>query len=288
MAAVHEPRLVRALTGSKTIIVSPVKKTLLTLGHQLTFLFQAITAMPYTARHYPHELLRILRNVSWGNGALIVGGGTIGVIVLLAAFVGATVGIEGYTALDLLGMGSLTGAVSAFGVTRELAPLIAAIGFAAQAGCRFTAELGSMRIAEEIDALEALAINPKPYLISTRIMAAGIAILPLYLLALAAAYLTSQVIVVLLSGQSPGTYQHYFYSFMAAQDVLYSVGKAVLFVVITTVIQCYYGFYATGGPEGVGAAAGRAIRASIIAIIVANTILTLALWGADPGVRLSG
>lgn len=288
MATRYTPPLLRPIVGAANAAVAAPTRALATLGHQATFLSRSVGSMPYTVRRYRPELWRLLSDVSWGNGAIVVGGGTIGVIVLLGAFAGATVGIEGYTALNLLGMGPLTGAVSAFGTTRELAPLIAAIGFAAQAGCRFTAQLGSMRIGEEIDALESLAIDPLAYLVSTRMMAAVIAILPLYVLGLSASYLTAQILVGVQSGQSAGTYLHYFHSFLSVQDVLYSVTKAVVFVLLTTIIQCYYGYYASGGPEGVGVAAGKAIRTSIIVVIFVNTLMTLAMWGSDPGIRISG
>ena len=86
----------------------------------------------------------------------MVGGGTAGVAVVLGITVGALVGIEGYNFLDLLGLGPATGIISSLVNTRELAPIAASLAFATQAGCRFTAQLGSMRIAEEIDALESL------------------------------------------------------------------------------------------------------------------------------------
>lgn len=288
MASRYTPPMLAPVSAVASAVSAGPGKALATLGHQATFLSRAIGSMPYALQRYRAEMWRLLSDVSWGNGAIVVGGGTIGVIVLLGAFAGATVGIEGYTALNLLGMGPLTGAVSAFGTTRELAPLIAAIGFAAQAGCRFTAQLGSMRIGEEIDALEALAIDPLAYLVSTRMMAAVIAILPLYVLGLSASYLTSQLVVGFQSGQSSGTYLHYFHSFLSAQDIAYSISKAIVFVLLTTVIQCYYGYYASGGPEGVGVAAGKAIRTSIVVVIFANTLMTLAMWGSDPGIRISG
>ncbi|MGZ8177878.1 ABC transporter permease [Williamsia sp. SKLECPSW1] len=283
--ATYRPRWLVPLVS----ISDPPQRAILLLGHQLTFLVRSMMSIPLALKRYRTEVGRLLSDVSWGNGALVVGGGTVGVIVLLGAFAGATVGIEGYGALKLLGMGPLTGAVSAFGSTRELGPLIAAIAFAAQAGCRFTAQLGAMRISEEVDALEALAIDPLAYLVSTRMIAAMVAILPLYTVGLAANYIAAEVVVLFQSGGAgAGTYQHYFHSFLSGTDVAYSIGKALIFVMVTTFVQCYYGFYASGGPEGVGAAAGRAIRACIVIVVIVNTLLTLAMWGNSPGVRISG
>jgi phospholipid/cholesterol/gamma-HCH transport system permease protein len=258
------------------------------LGHQATFVVRAFAAIPFTVRLYPGEVLRLLGDICWGSGAIVVGGGTIGVIVLLAVFTGASVGIEGFNALDILGLAPLTGFVSAYANTRELAPLVAAIAFAAQAGCRYTAQLGSMRISEEVDALESMAVQPLPYLVTARMLAAFVAIIPLYLIGLGGNYLATQLVLRMAYGQSSGTYQHYFHEFLVPIDVFYSVLKAVVFTVIVTLIHCYFGFYASGGPQGVGAASGRAIRSSIIAVVVIDMLITMALWGFDPGIRISG
>jgi phospholipid/cholesterol/gamma-HCH transport system permease protein len=273
------------------IALVPVRATLkgiAQLGEQATFHLRALGSIPFTLRRYWLECVRILSDITWGNGALIVGGGTFGVILVLALASGATVGLQGYIGLDVLGMGPLVGFVSAYANTRELAPLISAAAFAAQAGCRYTAELGSMRISEEIDALEVMAVRPIPYLVTTRMIAGFVAIIPLYLVALVASYLTTELTLTVIFGQSGGSYGHYFHTFLVPHDVFLSVVKVTVFVVMATMIHCYYGYTATGGPEGVGKAAGRAIRTSLIAIVIMNMTLTMLFWGFDPGVRISG
>ncbi|WP_370946121.1 MlaE family ABC transporter permease [Amycolatopsis sp. cg5] len=271
-----------------TAVAGKPYDALVGMGHQITFFVKAFAAIPLTLKNYRAEVFRLLADISWGSGAIIVGGGTIGVMALLAVFTGASVGIEGYNALDILGMAPLTGFVSAYGNTREIAPLIAAVAFAAQAGCRYTAQLGSMRISEEVDALESMSIRPLPYLVTTRMLAGFLAIIPLYSVGLAGNYLATQLILSGLYGQSSGTYLHYFQAFLVPMDVFLSVVKAVTFVVVATLIHCYFGYYASGGPQGVGVASGRAIRASIIVIVVLDMLMTLAFWGFDPGVRISG
>ena len=89
-------------------------------------------------------------------------------------------------------------------------------------------------------------------------------------------------------GGSTGSYLHYFSLMLAGNDILYSFVKAVVFVWIATTIQCYYGYYASGGPEGVGVAAGHAMRASVVVVIMANMLLTMALWGVGTGARFGG
>lgn len=258
------------------------------LGHQLSFIAEVLGSIPYTLKHYRKQTGVLLVDVMWGNGSLIVGGGTIGVLIFMGAAVGGSVGIEGYSALDMVGMGPLTGFVSAYANTREMAPMIAGIGFAAQAGCRMTAEIGAMRISEEIDALEALGIRSVPFVVTTRVIAGMLTIVPLYVVTLALSYVSCALVVNVLHGQSSGTYYHYFNSFIQPSDVVFSVLKAVIFVTLIIAIHGYQGYYAAGGPEGVGRASGRAIRASIVTVVAADMVLTLLFWGNSPGIRISG
>lgn len=284
MAATFVPPLVAPFVRAYRKTTPPIAR----LGHMLLFFARAIMAIPLALRHYRAEFVRLLSDIAWGNGSLVVGGGTAGVAIVLGITVGALVGIEGYNFLNLLGLGPATGIISSLVNTRELAPIALSLAFATQAGCRFTAQLGSMRIAEEIDALESLAIRPIPYLVTTRLMASVIAVVPLYVVCLAVSFLTTQVVVRVIGGGSTGSYLHYFTLMLSGQDILYSLLKAIIFVWIATTIQCYYGFYASGGPEGVGVAAGHAMRASITVVIIVNMLLTLALWNIDAGARFGG
>lgn len=258
------------------------------LGHILVFFFRAAAGVPTALRQYRKEFLRLLSDIAWGNGSIVVGGGTAGVAVVLGITAGALVAIEGYNFLDLLGLGPATGIISSLVNTRELAPIMASMAFAMQAGCRFTAQLGAMRIAEEIDALDSIAIRPIPFLVTTRLMASTVAVIPLYVACLATTYLTSQIGTGFISGGSIGPYLHYFTMMLSGKDVVYSVLKCVIFVWLASTMQCYYGFYAAGGPEGVGVAAGRAMRASITVVIMTNMLLTMALWSVDSGARFGG
>ncbi|OBK50421.1 MlaE family ABC transporter permease [Mycobacterium kubicae] len=285
-AAAYQPLAV--ITGPLVRLYRRGAAPIRRLGHMLVFFVRALVAVPLALRQYHREFLRLLSNITWGNGSIVVGGGTAGVAVVLGMTVGALVGIEGYNFLDLLGLGPATGFVSSLVNTRELAPLMASLSFAMQGGCRFTAQLGSMRIAEEIDAMESIAIRPIPFLVTTRLIASVVATVPLYAACLAIGYLTTQMVVGISSGGSTGSYLHYFTLMLAGKDILYSLIKAVVFVWIASTIQCYYGFYATGGPEGVGVAAGHGMRASITVVIIVNMLLTMALWGVDAGARFGG
>jgi phospholipid/cholesterol/gamma-HCH transport system permease protein len=258
------------------------------LGHQLLFYVRAVVAVPTVARRQHREILRLLGEASFGAGALAVIGGTFGIIVLLSFFTGTEVGLQGFTGLDNIGASLFTGFISAYFNTREIAPIVAGIALSATLGAGFTGQLGAMRIAEEIDALESMAVRPIPSLVSTRVIAGVLAVVPLYLAGLFSSYFATRLVVTTSFGQSSGTYDHYFHLFLPPGDVLLSLLKAVLFAVMVILVHCYYGFTATGGPGGVGVAVGRAVRAAIVLVTVSDFFISLAFWGASNTVRIAG
>jgi ABC-type transport system involved in resistance to organic solvents, permease component len=258
------------------------------LGEQLAFYLRSLAWTPRTLRRYRPELLRLLAEVSFGSGALAVIGGTVGVITFLSFFTGTEVGLQGYAALDQLGTSAFTGFVSAYFNTREIAPLVAGLALSATVGCGFTAQLGAMRINEEIDALEVMGVPSMPFLVTTRVIAGFVAVVPLYVVGLLASYLSTRIVATVYYGQSAGTYDHYFRLFLPPTDVLWSFGKVLVFAVVIILTHCYHGYRATGGPAGVGVAVGRAVRTSIVAINVIDFFLSLAIWGATTTVRLAG
>jgi phospholipid/cholesterol/gamma-HCH transport system permease protein len=258
------------------------------LGKLLVFSAQALAWSPRTIRRYSRETLRLLTEVCFGTGGLAVIGGTLGVMIGMTLFTGLIVGLQGYSALNQLGTAALTGFISAYFNTREVAPLSAGLALSATVGCGFTAQLGAMRISEEIDALEVMAVPSMPYLVTTRVLAGVAAVIPLYAVGLLSSYLASRQITIWLYGQSAGTYDHYFTLFLPPGDVLWSFGKVIVFSVLVILSHCYYGYTASGGPAGVGVAVGRAVRTSIVLISVLDFFLSLAIWGANTTVRISG
>jgi len=258
------------------------------LGAQLSFYARAFAWAPRTLARYRREVLRLLGEVSFGTGGLAVVGGTVGVIAFLTFFTGTEVGLQGYQALNQIGSGAFTGFISAYFNTREIAPLVAALALSATVGCGFTAQLGAMRISEEVDALEVMAVPPVPFLVTTRMIAGFIAVIPLYVLGLLSSYFATRTIATGYFGQSAGTYDYYFELFLPPQDVLWSFGKVMVFSVIVVLIHCYYGYHASGGPAGVGVAVGRAVRAAIVSVNVVDFFLSLAIWGATTTVRVAG
>jgi len=258
------------------------------LGEQLTFYLRAIGWVPKTFARYKREVVRLLAEVSFGNGALAVVGGTVGVICFLTFFTGTEVGLQGYQALDQIGSSAFTGFISAYFNTREISPLVAALALSATVGCGFTAQLGAMRIAEEVDALEVMAVPSLPFLVTTRMVAGLIAVVPLYVIGLLSSYLATRTIATVYFGQSTGTYDYYFHLFLPPVDVLWSFAKVLVFSVIVILVHCYYGYNATGGPAGVGVAVGRAVRLAIVSVNIVDFFLSLAIWGATTTVRIAG
>src|SRR5689334_18983852 len=258
------------------------------LGGQLAFYLRSFGWAPRTISRYKKEVLRLLAEVSFGRGALAVAGGTVGVICFLTFFTGTEVGLQGYQALDQIGSSAFTGFISAYFNTREISPLVAALALSATVGCGFTAQLGAMRISEEVDALEVMGVPSLPFLVTTRMIAGFIAVIPLYIVGLLSSYFAARTITTGFYGQSTGTYDQYFHQYLPPIDVIYSFVKVLIFALIIILIHCYYGYYASGGPAGVGVAVGRAVRTAIVAINLVDFFLSLAIWGATTTVRIAG
>ncbi|GAA1479727.1 ABC transporter permease [Gordonia sinesedis] len=257
-------------------------------GEQMSFYGRAVLWIPRTITHYTKEVLRILAEVTFGVGGLAVIGGTVGIMVLMTAFTGVVVGLQAFAALNTLGSQALTGFLNAYINTREVAPLIAGLSLSATVGCGFTAQLGAMRISEEIDALETMAVPSVPFLVTTRVIAGFVAVIPLYVIGLLSAYLASRLVTTLFNGQSGGSYDHYFNLFLPPVDVLWSFGKVLIFAFVIILVHCYYGYYASGGPAGVGVAVGYAVRAALVLIAVLDFFLGLAIWGTTTTIRVGG
>ncbi|MBY8856722.1 ABC transporter permease [Nocardia sp. CA2R105] len=258
------------------------------IGFVLGFIWQVFSSIPYTLIHYRRQTITVITDMTWGRGSVIIGGGVVPLMLLMGAAMGASIGIEAYSALNLLSLGQLSGLISAFGVTRELAPIAAGVGFAAQAGCRMTAEIGSMRISEEIDALESLGVRSVPFVVTTRVIAGIIAVAPAFVVALILSYFSCELIVTTIHGTPAGTYDHYFDQFVLGWDVIAATIKVMVFAIAVVLIHCYQGFFATGGPEGVGIGSGRAIRASLVSIIALDMLATIVLWGFQSPITFTG
>ena len=274
------PRVVRSFK-------KPVN-TLSSLGDHTLFYGRAISGIPHAAVHYRKEVIRLIAEISMGAGTLAMIGGTLVIVGFLTLATGGTLAVQGYSSLGNIGIEALTGFLSAFINVRIAAPVIAGIGLAATFGAGVTAQLGAMRINEEIDALEAMAIRPVEYLVSTRIVAGMIAITPLYAIAVILSFLASQFTTTVIFGQSGGLYSHYFNTFLNPIDLLWSFLQAILMALAILLIHTYFGFFATGGPSGVGVAVGNAVRTSLVVVVSVTLLVSLAIYGSNGNFNLSG
>jgi len=274
------PRLARQLRQPVSLLSA--------VGNHTLFYGKALAAIPFAMSRYGREIIRLIAEISMGTGTLAMIGGTVVIVGFLTLAAGGTLAIQGYSSLGNVGIEALTGFFAAFINVRIAAPVIAGIGLAATFGAGVTAQLGAMRINEEIDALESMAIRPISYLVSTRIVAGMIAITPLYSIAVILSFLASQVTTVVLLGQSGGLYDHYFKTFLNPIDLLWSFLQALLMAIAILLIHTYFGFFATGGPSGVGVAVGNAVRTSLIVVVSVTLMVSLAVYGANGNFNLSG
>lgn len=258
------------------------------IGDHTLFYGRALAGMPHAAVHFRKEIVRLIAEISMGAGTLAMIGGTVVIVGFLTLAAGGTLAIQGYSSLGNIGIEALTGFLSAFINVRIAAPVVAGIGLAATFGAGVTAQLGAMRINEEIDALESMGIRPVEYLVSTRIVAGMLAITPLYSIAVILSFLASQFTTVVLFGQSGGLYDHYFDTFLNPIDLLWSFLQAILMAITILLIHTYFGYFASGGPSGVGAAVGNAVRTSLIVVVSVTLLVSLAVYGSNGNFNLSG
>ena len=279
-----EPRDVSILPDPIAVVVDATRR----LGEQTAFYGQALAATPDAVRRYPGEVLRLIATMGLGTGALAVIGGTVVIVGFLTLSTGALIAVQGYNTLSNVGIEALTGFLGAFLNVRFIAPATAGVALAATIGAGATAQLGAMRINEEIDALEVMGIRAVTYLASTRIVAGVMAVIPIYTVAVLMSFLATRFGTTIIYGQSRGVYDHYFSTFLEPTDLLWSFTEALAMAAAVMAIHTYYGFTATGGPAGVGEAVGRAVRTSITAGGFILLTITLSVYGQSGNFHLSG
>ena len=258
------------------------------LGRQTQFYGLTIRGVWDALVHYKAEVLRLIAQTGLGTGALAIIGGTLVIVGFLTLTTGATLAVFAYNQLANVGVDALTGFTSAFINIRLLAPVVAGVGLAATIGASATAQLGAMRISEEIDALEVMGIRSIAYLASTRLIAGLIVVIPLYCIAVLMAILATRGATTVGYGQSTGVYDHYFNTFLNPSDLIWSLFQAVAMAFVVMLVHTYHGFTASGGPAGVGKAVGHAVRASMIATVFVSLLVSLAVYGQSGNFNLSG
>jgi phospholipid/cholesterol/gamma-HCH transport system permease protein len=238
--------------------------------------------MAWALTRYRKEILRLVAEIGMGTGAMAVVGGTAVIMGFVTLSSGSLVAIQGLASLSYIGLQALLGFFAALINVRLVAPVVAGIVLAATVGAGATAELGAMRISEEIDALEVMGIKSMAYLVSTRALAWLVVIVPLYSLGLIMSFLSPQLVTTVLYGQAAGTYEHYFRTFLRPNDVFWAFLEVIIIAGVVMMTHCYYGYNASGGPVGVGEAVGRSMRFSLVSVNVVILLFEMALYGVDP------
>jgi phospholipid/cholesterol/gamma-HCH transport system permease protein len=272
------------ISGTLQRVVDATRK----LGEQTAFYGQALWSTPYAVRRYPEMVLRQIAGMGMGSGALAVIGGTVAIIGFLTLCTGALIAAQGYNTLSNVGIEALTGFLGAFLNVRFIAPATAGVALAATIGAGATAQIGAMRINEEIDALEVMGIRPIIYLASTRIVAGVVAVIPIYTISVLMSFLATRFGTTMVYGQSRGVYDHYFTTFLQPTDLLWSFVEALSMAAAVMAVHTYYGYTVTGGPAGVGEAVGRAVRTSITAGVFILLTIMLSVYGQSGNLHLSG
>jgi phospholipid/cholesterol/gamma-HCH transport system permease protein len=259
------------------------------LGEQTRFYGKTIVALLDVFIHYRAELLRQIAAMSLGTGALAVIGGTVAVVAFLTMSTGGLVAAQGYNQFSQVGLEALVGFASAFLNTRLITPNTAAIALAATIGAGATAQLGAMRINEEIDAFEVEGVNPMAYVVGTR-LAGAIIFVPI---AVAAGLLGGDLgslfqAVPVLHATSPGGFLHYHWSAQNLTDnlqALLNLGSMAIFIVI---VSCFYGYRTRGGPAAVGESVSRSLLVNLVMVHVIATFWVFMFFGLNPNLPIGG
>ena len=248
------------------------------LGEIVLFAAAALRAIP--------RALRYRREIWWYAAFLAVG--STPVALVMTYFSGSECSVEAYYSLHQLGGAeSLAGVFNALCDMREITPLFFGFAIGAKVGCGLVAELGTMRINEEIDALETMGVPAVPFLVTTRMIAALLVIPLMYVFALASSYLGSFIVQHYQIGVvSDGIYSAYFWRYSNLLDLFYSMVKAIVFAFLVISVGVYYGYHVTGGAVGIGRAVAKTMAVSLLLTTVVNAVLTNVFWGHTPNLPI--
>jgi phospholipid/cholesterol/gamma-HCH transport system permease protein len=228
----------------------------------------------------------------FGEGLRQAGILIFGSAVIIWAFVlilGLQCGIQGAYFNRSIGSPSLAGLFSAYCDLREGVPYAFGYIMAAKVGTGIVAELGAMRISDEIDALEVMGVPPVTFLAATRLLAAWIAFPFMYLVGIGIMYLASYLAVVEQIGDvSSGGYLLIFWMFQNPPDLIFSLIKGMFMATAIVMVGCYYGYTASGGPVGVGTATAKSMVLNIVLVHIIGMLGTLVFWGANPRAPIGG
>jgi phospholipid/cholesterol/gamma-HCH transport system permease protein len=209
---------------------------------------------------------------------VMVGFNSIPVVLITATFTGMVLALQTYAAFQRFGAESLIGTVVALSMTRELGPVFAGLMVSGRVGAAMAAELGTMKVTEQIDALWTLATNPVKYLVVPRFLAGAIIMPCLVLIADIVGIFGGYLVAVKYVGVSSYSYMENTFRYLDLGDIYGGLIKSVVFGMIIAIVSCHEGYNATGGAEGVGQATTRAVVTSCVMVLISDYFLTAILW----------
>ncbi|MFT6107039.1 MAG: phospholipid/cholesterol/gamma-HCH transport system permease protein [Rickettsiales bacterium] len=234
------------------------------IGQIFIFIGNAIKHC-FTPPFYPKLILKQIIQIGYFS---------LPVVGLTAIFSGAVLALQSYSGFARFNAESAVATVVVLSITRELGPVLAGLMVAGRVGASMAAEIGTMKVTEQIDALTTLSTNPMKYLVAPRVIA-GVLMLPfLVLIADVIGVMGGYLVSVYELGFSAGPYLRSTFEFLKMMDVVSGLVKAAFFGFIITTLGCYWGYHSKGGAEGVGIATTNAVVSSSISILIVNYIIT--------------
>jgi phospholipid/cholesterol/gamma-HCH transport system permease protein len=234
------------------------------LGQTFTLFLQVVS---WSVRP-PFEFRNIIKQMEE------VGVRSMPVVMVTATFTGMVLALQSYSGFQRFGATSFVGSVVALSITRELGPVFAGLMVSGRVGASMAAELGTMRVTEQIDALVTLATNPVKYLVVPRVVAATLVLPVLVIFADLVGILGGYFVAVYLLGANPYVYIAKTYQYLQFKDIYTGLIKAAVFGTLIALISCHHGFIAEGGAEGVGRATTRAVVTSSMMVLVSDYFMT--------------
>ena len=208
----------------------------------------------------------------------LIGFNSVPVVITTALSTGMVLALQSYTGFKRFGAETLIGTVVSLSMTRELGPVLTGLMVAGRAGASMAAELGTMRVTEQIDALSTMATNPIKYLVVPRFVASTVMMFFLTVLGMIVGITGGYFVGVKVLGTNPVTYVNNSIDFAEVSDIWYGLIKALVFGAVIGLIGCYKGFNAEGGAEGVGKATTGAVVVSCMLILILDYFLSAMLW----------
>jgi len=274
MTALEQAPLPGTVVSSRIEHPSRVETTVGGLGTFALFFWRAVSEIPIALRLFPAEIMRHIGSLIRQNSL---------VILFMLFMLGAVLGLTSHYLFSTIGIDSYIASIAAIGGMRGLMQVIFGWIVAAKVACGIVAELGAMRISEEIDAMEVMGIRSMPYLVSTRIVA-GMVVFPLLFVVgmgvnFSAVYLFN---VDLLNTVSPGGFIYYLFLFQDVRAFVIAVCWAVFLGLSITAVGCYFGYTASGGPVGVGMNTAKSMLVNLVQVSIVGMMLVQLFYGNNP------